>query len=174
MVRLNPIRDGEYPRRDEPETDQVNGMPIPEKLQKIIQRFAAAPGELKGQALLQFARKVPPLPPEFAADPNRLAKVHECQSPFFLAVQVGDDGLVQLFFDCPPETPTVRGFAGIIREALEGEHYSVVLDVPTTFYSEMGLEEVVSPMRLRGMRAIMAAIRRGIRKEIGKNGGEEG
>jgi cysteine desulfuration protein SufE len=116
------------------------------------------------------SKKVPPLPQEYADDPNRLARVHECQSPFFLAVNVGDDGRVQLFFDCPPETPTVRGFAGIIREALEGEHYSVVLEVPTTFYSSMGLEEVVSPMRLRGMRAIMAAIRRGIRKEIGGNG----
>ncbi len=156
-----------------PELDQVNRMPLPEKLQKVVQRFATAPRELKGQALLQYAKKVPPLPQEYADDPNRLARVHECQSPFFLAVNVGDDGRVQLFFDCPPETPTVRGFAGIIREALEGEHYSVVLDVPTTFYSSMGLEEVVSPMRLRGMRAIMAAIRRGIRKEIGENGGGE-
>ena len=156
-----------------PELDQVNRMPLPEKLQKVVQRFATAPRELKGQALLQYAKKVPPLPQEYADDPNRLARVHECQSPFFLAVNVGDDGRVQLFFDCPPETPTVRGFAGIIREGLEGEHYSVVLDVPTTFYSSMGLEEVVSPMRLRGMRAIMAAIRRGIRKEIGEKGGGE-
>ena len=144
-------------------------MPLPAKLEYVIQRFSAAPKELKGQALLQYAKKVPPLPQEYADDPNRLARVHECQSPFFLAVQVEGDGEVHLFFDCPPETPTVRGFAGIIREGLEGEHYSVVLDVPTTFYSSMGLEEVVSPMRLRGMRSIMAAIRRGIRSQIGEN-----
>lgn len=155
------------------ELDQVNRMPLPEKLQKVVQRFATAPRELKGQALLQYAKKVPPLPQEYADDPDRLAQVHECQSPFFLAVNLEDDGRVHFFFDCPPETPTVRGFAGIIRVGLEGEHYSVVLDVPTTFYSSMGLEEVVSPMRLRGMRAIMAAIRRGIRKEIGKKGGGE-
>ena len=147
---------------------------MPEKLEKVIQRFATAPRELKGQALLQYAKKVPPLPQEYADDPNRLAQVHECQSPFFLAVDVDDEGRVRLFFDCPPETPTVRGFAGIIREGLEGEHYSVVLDVPTTFYSTMGLEDVVSPMRLRGMRAIMAAIRRGIRSQIGEDGMESG
>jgi cysteine desulfuration protein SufE len=93
--------------------------------------------------------------------------VHECQSPFFLATEVDEDGGVHLFFDCPPETPTVRGFAGIIREGLEGEHYTTVLKVPTTFYADMGLEEVVSPMRLRGMRAIMAAVRRGIHEQIG-------
>ena len=144
-------------------------MSLPERLQKLVDRFASAPRELKGQALLQFANRVPPLPSEFAADPNRLARVHECQSPFFLATEVDEQGAVHLFFDCPPETPTVRGFAGVIREGLEGEHYSVVLEVPTTFYSSMGLEEVVSPMRLRGMRAIMAAIRRGIRSQLEGN-----
>jgi cysteine desulfuration protein SufE len=145
-------------------------MALPENLQRIVDRFASAPRELKGQALLRYANQIPELPPEYADDPNRLARVHECQSPFFLATEVEGDGTVHLFFDCPPETPTVRGFAGIIREGLEGEHYSVVLDVPTTFYSPMGLEDVVSPMRLRGMRAIMAAIRRGIRAQVGGDG----
>jgi cysteine desulfuration protein SufE len=141
-------------------------MSIPEKLQRVVDRFAAAPRELKSQALLQYAKKVPPLPPEYAEDPNRLARVHECQSRFFLAAQVDDDGAVHLIFDCPPETPTVRGFAGILLEGLEGEHYSVVLEVPTTFYSSMGLEDVVSPMRLRGMGAILATIRKKIGEQV--------
>ena len=145
-------------------------MSIPDRLQKIINRFSSAPRELKGQALLQYAKRVPPLPPDYADDPDRLARVHECQSPFFLATELDEKGGVHLHFDCPPETPTVRGFAGVIREGLEGEHYSVVLEVPTTFYASMGLEEVVSPMRLRGMRSIMAAIRRGVRKEIEDKG----
>ncbi len=87
-----------------------------------------------------------------------------------MATELDEEGGVHLHFDCPPEAPTVRGFAGVIREGLEGEHYSVVLEVPTTFYASMGLEEVVSPMRLRGMRSIMAAIRRGVRKEIEDRG----
>ena len=141
-------------------------MSLPAKLQKVVDRFAAAPRDLKGPALLSYAKKVPPLPPEYAGDPSRLAQVHECQSPFFLATEVDEGGGVHFFFDCPPETPTVRGFAGIIREGLEGEHYSVVLEVPTTFYTTMGLEEVVSPLRLRGIRAILAAVRRSIRSQV--------
>ena len=141
-------------------------MTLPEKLQKVVDRFATAPRELKSQALLRYANRVPSLPPEFADDPNRLARVHECQTPFFLATEVDEEGGVHFFFDCPPETPTVRGFAGIIREGLEGEHYSVVLEVPTTFYASMGLEDVVSPLRLRGMRAILAAIRRSVRSQV--------
>ena len=93
-------------------------MSLPQKLQKVVNRFASAPRELKGQALLRYANKVPDLPPEYAEDASRLTQVHECQSPFFLATEVDENGGVHLFFDCPPETPTVRGFAGIIREGL--------------------------------------------------------
>jgi cysteine desulfuration protein SufE len=143
-------------------------MAVPEKLQLIIDRFASAPRELKGQALLRYAKRVPPLPPDLAEAPDRMQRVHECQSPFFLTTQVDESGAVHLFFDCPPETPTVRGFAGILLEGLEGEHYSTVLEVPTTFYSTMGLEDVVSPLRLRGMGAILAAIKNRVREEASR------
>jgi cysteine desulfuration protein SufE len=141
-------------------------MAIPENLKKIVDRFAAAPRELRGQALLGFARRVPPLPPELADHPERLQRVHECQTPFFLATEVDEGGHVHLFFDCPPETPTVRGFAGILREGLEGEHYGDVLNVPPAFYTDMGLGEVVSPLRLRGMGAILAALKRQIEGQV--------
>ena len=145
-------------------------MAIPERLQKIVDRFASAPRELKGQALLRYASHVPPLPPELADAPERMQRVHECQSPFFLATAVDDEGAVHLFFDCPPETPTVRGFAGILMAGLEGEHYSKVLEVPASFYSSMGLGEVVSPLRLRGMGAILQAIKNRILEEIPEGG----
>ena len=141
-------------------------MAIPDRLQKIVDRFASASRELKGQALLRYAKQVPPLPAELAETPERMQRVHECQSPFFLATEVGEDGSVHLFFDCPPETPTVRGFAGILMEGLEGEHYADVLDVPFNFYSSMGLGEVVSPLRLRGMGAILQAIKSRIRSQL--------
>ncbi len=149
-------------------------MALPERLQKVVDRFASAPRELKGQALLNYARKVPELPARYAETPDLLQRVHECQSPFFLAVEVDEAGAVHLFFDSPPETPTVRGFAGILMEGLDGEHYSVVLEVPTTFYSGMGLAEVVSPLRLRGMGGILSAIKRRVVEEVGMEGGRGG
>ncbi|MFO8174301.1 MAG: SufE family protein [Gemmatimonadota bacterium] len=141
-------------------------MPIPEKLQKIVNRFASAPRELRGQALLKYARQLPSLPPELAGAQEKMQQVHECQTPFFLEVEVDQNGAVHLFFDCPPESPTVRGFAGILLEGLEGEHYTTVLDVSPTFYTTMGLGEVVSPLRLRGMGAILAGIKRRVREQV--------
>lgn len=145
---------------------------MPEKLQRIVEQFAAAPRELRVQALLEYSRRVPPLPEELASDRGRLEQVHECQTPFFLATEVDGEGAVHLFFDCPPEAPTVRGFAGILREGLEGEPWETVVEVPASFYSGMGLQEVVSALRLRGMGAILARLKRQIRENVASEAGE--
>ena len=70
---------------------------------------------------------------------------------------------MHLYFDAPQEAPTVRGFAGILLDGLDGEPADVILDVPDDFFYDMGLEEVVTPMRLRGMGAILARIKRQVR-----------
>jgi cysteine desulfuration protein SufE len=143
-------------------------MSIPKELEKVVRRFERAPKDLRVQALLQYAGRVPPLPERFADDRSSLEQVHECQSPFFLATEVDEDGAVHLFFDAPPESPTVRGFAGILFSGLEGEHWRTVLDVPPDFYAPMGLDVVVSPLRLRGMSAILARLQRQVREAVGE------
>lgn len=140
---------------------------LPPRLARAVDRFRAAPRELRVQALLRYADKVPPLPEELLADRGPLERVHECQTPFFVATSVDDEGGVHLFFDAPPESPTVRGFAGILHEGLEGVHWREVLGVPLDFYGGMGLEEVVSPLRLRGMGAILARLQRQVRDQVG-------
>lgn len=146
-------------------------MEMPDRLQAIVDQFAAAPREIRVQALLGYSRKVPPLPDELATNRDRLEQVHECQTPFFLAAEIDDAGAVHVHFDCPPEAPTVRGFAGILREGLEGEPYEAVLAVPPDFYAGMGLQEVVSVLRLRGMGAILARLKRQVRKALDDEAG---
>jgi len=112
------------------------------------------------------------LPDHLAAHRDRMEQVHECQTPFFLATEVDGDGAVHLYFDCPPEAPTVRGFAGILREGLEGERREAILAVPADFYAGMGLQEVVSALRLRGMGAILARLKRQVRATTQTEGDE--
>jgi cysteine desulfuration protein SufE len=142
-------------------------MSLPDSLATVVDRFQRAPRDLRVQALLQYARRVPPLPEAMLENRSALEQVHECQTPFFLATEIDADGRVHLFFDAPPESPTVRGFAGILREGLEGQPWRDVLDVPADFYAGMGLEAVVSPLRLRGMGAILARLKRQIREKVG-------
>ena len=138
------------------------------RLAKIVDRFHSAPKELRVQALLAFSKKVPALPEEYGQDRSRLERVHECQTPFFVATRLDTAGAVHLHFDAPEESPTIRGFAGILYDGLEGEPAEVVLSVPPDFYARMGLETVVSPQRLNGMSAILGRIQRQVREQAEK------
>ena len=60
----------------------------------------------------------------------------------------------------PPEAPTTRGFAAIVHECLDGETPAAILEVPNDFFYDMGLAEIISPLRLRGMSAILARLKR--------------
>lgn len=135
-------------------------MALPSRLQTIVDVFATSPKEFRLEALLDYARRLPDLPQRYADDPGLLEQVPECQTPFFLATEVDEDGTVHMFFSAPPESPTVRGYAGLLLDGLEGASAGDVLALPDDFYYGMGLEEVVTPLRLRGMGAILARLKR--------------
>ena len=134
---------------------------IPAPLAEIVEDFAAAPREMRLEMLLGYANGLPPLPDRYSGR-DSLERVHECQTPFFLAVEVDDDRRISVFFDAPPEAPTTRGYAGILAEGLSGATTDEVLSTPADFFTGMGLAELISPLRLRGMGAILAHIKRRI------------
>jgi cysteine desulfuration protein SufE len=139
-------------------------MATPERLQQIVDVMRSSPKEFRIDALLDFSRRVPALPEGMSS--AELEQVKECQTPFFLASRVDEDHKVHMFFDAPPESPTVRGFAGILLAGLDGAPVDDVLAVPDDFFYDMGLEEVVSPLRLRGMGMILARLKRQVREAV--------
>jgi cysteine desulfuration protein SufE len=136
------------------------------ELERIVDLFAGAPKDLRAQALLEYSRKVPPLPPELAGHRELMEPVPECQTPFFLATEVDDQNRVALYFDVPAESPTTRGFAGILWSGLNGAPAEAVLSTPNDFYNRMGLAEVISSLRLRGMQAILSRLKRQVRDKL--------
>ena len=139
-------------------------------LQRIVDLFASAPKDLRVQALLEYSRKVPPLPERYADHPELLEPVPECQTPFFLASELDDDERVSLHFQVPAESPTTRGFAGILHSGLDGARAEDVLATPNDFYVKMGLGEAISALRLRGMGAILARLKRQVREQLEARG----
>jgi len=137
------------------------------RLQDIADEFNAIPGAERLQLLLEFSRDLPSLPARYAEHPDLLEPVPECQTPLFLAVEVDQDATVRLFFDAPQESPTTRGFAGILHAGLDGLSADEVLATPGEFSSQLGLQDMVSPLRLRGMAAMLARIKRQIRQHQG-------
>jgi cysteine desulfuration protein SufE len=135
------------------------------RLQEIAEDFGAVPDKERLQLLLEFSEELPPLPARYAERRDLLEQVPECQTPLFLAVEVDDDGAVHLFFDAPPEAPTTRGFAGILHAGLDGLGAAEILQTPGEFSSQLGLQDLVSPLRLRGMAAMLARIKRQVREQ---------
>lgn len=142
---------------------------LPEALSEIAEDFASVTARERLDLLLEFSDDLPPLPDRYAGHAELLERVDECQSPLFLAVEVGDpeapplERVVNLFFQAPAEAPTTRGFAGILREGLDGLTAGEVLKVPDDAPYRFGLAEAVSPLRLRGMVAMLSRVKRQVR-----------
>jgi cysteine desulfuration protein SufE len=137
---------------------------MPPKLAEIVEEFASAPREVVLEMLLEFSDQVPPLPADLASHEG-MEQVPECQTQFFLKAQVRPDGTVRTFFDCPPEAPTTRAFAGILAEGLAGASTAEILAVPDDLYAKMGLASAISPLRIRGGSAILARLKRQVREQ---------
>ena len=138
---------------------------MPTKLAEIVEEFAAAPRDVVLEMLLEYADVIPPLPP--GVDREGMEQVPECQTSFFLRAEVSPDRTVSTIFDCPPEAPTTRAFAGILAEGLDGASAEQVLAVPDDLYQRMGLAQAISPLRVRGGTAILARLKRQVREQAG-------
>jgi len=137
---------------------------MPARLAEIVDEFSSAPREVVLEMLLEFSDEVPPLPAEFAGHEG-MEQVPECQTQFFLRADVQPDDTVATYFDCPPEAPTTRAFAGILAEGLAGATTAAILAVPDDLYAKMGLATAISPLRIRGGTAILGRLKRQIREQ---------
>ena len=131
-------------------------------LQQAVDDFQAMPEQDRLQLLLEYADDLPPLPQRFADHPDLLERVAECQSPVYLFVEVDD--AVHVHATAPEEAPTTRGFASILAHGLEGASVDAALAVPIDMPRMLGLDRVVSPLRLRGMVGMLGRIHRQIRE----------
>jgi cysteine desulfuration protein SufE len=138
------------------------------RLQEIVDDFDAMPDKDRLQLLLEYSQDLPELPDRYEAHRDRMEPVPECQTPLFLAVEVEPDETVRLYFDAPREAPTTRGFAAILHAGLDGLAAGEVLATPAEFTGQLGLQDLVSPLRLRGMGAMLARIKRQIRELRGR------
>ncbi len=132
---------------------------LPPKLLNIIEDFQLSEGREKVELLLEYSERLEPLPARWRDDRASMQPVEECMTPVFVAAEKGDEGL-QFYFDIPPESPTVRGFAALMAEGLKDSLPEDVLQIPNDFYLALGLEHVLTMQRLSGFSAILIHLKR--------------
>lgn len=139
---------------------------IPQQLAEIVDDFQALDEPDRLQLLLEFSRGLPELPERFREHPELLEQVVECQSPLFLTLEFSPvpERTVSLYFSAPPEAPTTRGFAGVLLEGLNGLPAADILAIPDDVPERLGLTRAITPLRMRGMAAMLGRIKRQIRE----------
>jgi cysteine desulfuration protein SufE len=131
-------------------------------LDTIIPRFKAADRSTRLETLLDYARKLPPLPERLETEKERGEhRVHECQTPVFLWVELVD-GKVHIHADVPRESPTVRGFISLLARSLEGAAPEDVARIPDDLLDQLGLSETLGMTRTQGLTAILQRIKRSV------------
>ena len=135
-------------------------------LAEIRDDFLALEQPDRLQLLLEFSDELPALPERYADHPDLLERVEECQAPVFIFVEVDEANVVHLFATAAPEAPTTRGFASILVQGLAGLTADEVLAVPDDFPGTLGLTQAVSPLRIRGMSALLGRTKRQVRAKL--------
>ena len=138
---------------------------LPDSLEEIKTDFHELDLKNRLQLLLEFSNELPELPVEYADHPDLLERVEECQSPVFIFVDVDEARVVRMYATAPKEAPTTRGFASILVQGLSGLTVEEVLAVPDDYPQDLGLTEAVSPLRIRGMTAMLGRTKRQIREK---------
>ncbi|MGA1837014.1 SufE family protein [Herbiconiux sp. 11R-BC] len=139
---------------------------LPTALADIRDDFLALEQRERLEMLLEFSNELPELPERYQEHPDLFERVVECQSPVFIFVEVDDERVVHLFATAPKEAPTTRGFASILVQGIAGLTVDEVLGIPDDFPNTLGLTAAVSPLRIRGMTALLGRTKRQVRERI--------
>jgi cysteine desulfuration protein SufE len=138
---------------------------LPSGLREIVDEFRGSTPRERLELLLEFSQDLPDLPDYLAEQRDQLEQVHECQTPVFLFTEL-EDGSVHFHVDIPQESPTVRGYAAILADGFDGAAPEAVLNSPDDVYNLLGLQEAVTPQRLRGLHALMLYMKRQVKKLV--------
>ncbi len=140
---------------------------IPSRLKEIVEDFSVCEGREKLDLLFDYSQRMPPLPDWLKGSRGQFEQVHECMTPVFIHAETKDNRM-KFYFDVPEESPSVRGYAALLGEGVDGSTPEQILAIPGDFYYAMGLQEVLTGQRLNGMRAILAYIKRLAQRELAR------
>ncbi len=131
-------------------------MPLPAKLQEIVDDIASMSREEKLETLIAYAESLPDLPERLKEKRSKMESVPECMTPVFIIAEKETHGGINFHLDIPPQSPTVRGLASILLNGLNGLSLEEIISVPADFYHPMNLQEAVSQQRINGFIGVLA------------------
>jgi cysteine desulfuration protein SufE len=132
---------------------------VPPSIERVLSRFRALGREEKMHALVQYAKKLEPVPERFLALDRAEFTVPECQTRVDLFPELRD-GKLYFYADIDPrKSPTIAAFLAILFSAINGHPPETTLGIPSDFVRLM-MEGIGLAGREVGLSAMLTRIKR--------------
>ena len=132
---------------------------IPPSIERVLRLFRSMGREEKMQALIQYSKKLEPLPDRFKDVDHGSFNIPECQTRVDIIPEVRD-GRMYFYADLNVrESPTIAAVLAIIFGAVNGQPPSTTLGIPGDFVSTL-MESIGLAAREPGLNAMITRLKR--------------
>ena len=132
---------------------------IPPSIDRVLRLFRSMNREEKMQALVQYSKKLEPLPERFRNLDRAAFNVPECQTRVDIFPELRD-GKMYFYADLNTrESPTIAAVLAIVFSAVNGQPPSTTINIPGDFVSIL-MESIGLAAREPGLNAMINRLKR--------------
>ena len=128
-------------------------------LDTLIPRFKAADRQTRLETLLDYSKKLPPLPERYEAEKAQGTTWWRSVRPRCISGSKWTRAGCTFMPMCRRESPTVRGFVSLLARTLDGETPDAVSRLPLDLLDQLGLSEALGMTRTQGLTAILHRVK---------------
>ena len=139
--------------------DTASAQPVPPSVERVLKYFRSLSREEKMAALVQYSRKLEPLPERFKDVDRADFTVHECQTRVDIFPEFRD-GAMHFYADIDPRrSPTIAAVLAILFSAVNGHPPATTLAIPGDFVRQM-MADIGLGAREAGLNAMLQRLKR--------------
>lgn len=132
---------------------------LPPSIDRVLRLFRSMDREEKMQALVQYSRKLEPLPERFRDIDHGQFNVPECMTRVDIIPEVVD-GKMHFYADLNArQSPTIAAVLAIVFAAVNGQPPSTTLAIPSDFVRTL-MESIGLGAREPGLNAMIRRLKR--------------
>jgi cysteine desulfuration protein SufE len=144
---------------DEEGPATASAAPLPPTIDRVLKYFRALSREEKMQALVQYSKRLEPMPERLQGIDRTEYAVPECQTRVELVPEV-HDGLLHFYADLDARrSPTIAAFLAILLSAINDHPPATTLAIPSDFARQV-MESVGLGAREVGLNAMLVRLKR--------------
>jgi cysteine desulfuration protein SufE len=133
---------------------------IPPSVERVLRQFRMMSREEKMAALVQYSKKLEPLPERFAALDRADFTVPECNTRVDIFPEVRGDGTVHFYADVNArQSPTVAAVLALVFNAVHDQQPATTLAIPGDFVRQL-MESIGLGAREVGLNAMVERLKR--------------